>query len=124
MTDASNYTDTEYPIIDADGNIQAIHLRRDFLNAEHQPEINPSTNKPRKTYYWAGLNGKHTADLPLYRIEQLRESDLGSSNPVILVEGESATDALIAKGFAAVGTVTGAASAHSLESLRVLQGVQ
>jgi len=64
----------------------------------------------------AGLHGLPTADLPLYAAELLTNADAD----VLLSEGEKPTDALLALGFAAVGTVTGAAGTPSTESLKPL----
>jgi hypothetical protein len=64
----------------------------------------------------AGLDGLPTADLPLYAAEMLTDADAD----VLLSEGEKPTDALLALGFAAVGTVTGAAGIPSTESLKPL----
>jgi hypothetical protein len=62
----------------------------------------------------AGLHGMSTADLPLYAAELLTNADAD----ILLSEGEKPTDALLALGFAAVGTVTGAAGTPSIESLK------
>jgi len=63
-----------------------------------------------------GLRGLPTADLPLYAVELLPNSD----NDVLLSEGEKPTDALLALGFSAVGTVTGASGTPSLETVQPL----
>jgi hypothetical protein len=64
----------------------------------------------------AGLDGLPTADLPLYAAELLTDADAD----VLLSEGEKPTDSLLALGFTAVGTVTGAAGTPSTESLKPL----
>lgn len=66
----------------------------------------------------AGLDGLPTADLPLYAAELL--PDNGAD--VLVSEGEKSTDTLLAIGFAAVGTVTGATGTPSVESLEPLAG--
>lgn len=63
-----------------------------------------------------GLAGLPTTDLPLYSAELLTDADAD----LVLSEGEKPTDTLLALGFAAVGTVTGAAGIPSVESLMVL----
>lgn len=62
------------------------------------------------------LDGLRTADLPLYGIEHLGPD----ATDILVNEGEKKTDALLALGFAAVGTVTGAAGTPSVETLRPL----
>ena len=64
----------------------------------------------------AGLDGLPTADLPLYAADLPHETD----TDMLVGEGEKPTDALLALGFAAVGTVTGAAGTPSIESLKPL----
>ena len=101
----------EYEIRDASGNLVAIHERKDLP-------------KGKKTYMWRrldgtyGLNGLPTSALPLYGCEKLR--DLPEGELVVVTEGEKAADALMIKGFAAVGTVTGASGTPGDEALSVL----
>ena len=101
----------EYEIRDASGILVAIHERRELSNGE-------------KKYMWRlpdgtyGLNGLATSALPLYGCERLR--DLPEGEPVVVTEGEKAADALMAKGIAAVGTVTGASGTPGDEALAVL----
>ena len=101
----------EYEIRDASGILVAIHERRDRPNGD-------------KEYWWRlpdgtyGLNGLATSALPLYGCERLR--DLPEGEPVVVTEGEKAADALMAKGIAAVGTVTGASGTPGDEALAVL----
>ena len=76
-----------------------------------------------KTMKWIGpdgcygLDGRPLETLPLYGWEQLPED---KTAPVIVCEGETATDALLRKGISAVGTVCGAASIPSDDSLKPL----
>ncbi len=76
-----------------------------------------------KSLFWrrdgkSGLAGLRTPDLPLYRAELLTAAPAGTT--VVLAEGEKATDALTAHGILALGTVTGAGSTPSNETLRPL----
>lgn len=121
-TPPQRYEDTEYPIRDVNGKVSAIHVRRGFLDEKSAPHIDPTTGKQSKTYYWRGLEGRSSAEMPLFRSEILRVLDQGQ--PVFVAEGTAATDALIAKGFNAVGTVTGAASLPNEDVLRTLQNFQ
>ena len=65
-----------------------------------------------------GLGGRRVVDLPLYAVDRL--GDLPDGTPVCVTEGERATDALLWAGFTAVGTVTGASTIPSDDSLRPL----
>jgi hypothetical protein len=103
---------TTYELRDPSGTLIALHERRDLNNGD-------------KTFTWRlpdgtpKLNGLHTADLPLYGAEiEWEEKSLR-----ILVEGEKAAEALWWAGFPALGTVTGANSTPSVESLSVLRGM-
>lgn len=104
----------EHQVRDVDGNVVAIHLR---------PHLSDSTKgnmvwkQPDGTF---GLNGTPAYALPLYGAHRL--SEWSASAPIVVVEGEKATEALWAADIPAVGTVTGAASAPSVEVLRVLEG--
>ncbi len=61
-----------------------------------------------------------TAELPLYGSERLAAAD--PSAVVIVTEGEKACDALLERGFVALGTVTGASDTPGLAALEVLRG--
>ena len=90
----------EYLIRDVDGSVTAIHER-----------IETPTGKKflwRQADGTPGLNGRKTVALPLYNLHQLRQWPAGG--PIVIVEGEGCSDALVARGIPAVGTVTGAAS--------------
>lgn len=99
---------TAYSIRDASGAPVAVHERID--------------SEEGKRFVWRlqdgtpGLGGMPVAELPLYGIEIL------SGRSVVVCEGESAAQALIDAGIAAVGTVTGAASAPSTAVLSELAG--
>jgi putative DNA primase/helicase len=103
---------TRYPIRDLDGRTVAVHVRRDLSDGS-------------KRISWerdglAGLSGLRAASLPLYGIEYLR--DAGPTDAVIVTEGEKAADALRARGFLALGTVTGAEGVPGDDTLRPLVG--
>ncbi len=102
---------TRYEVRDADGVTVAVHVRRDRADRS-------------KAMHWerpggaVGLNGTPVASLPLYGIDRLAASPDGV--PVVVTEGESAAGSLTARDFLAVGTVTGAASTPSDETLKSL----
>jgi hypothetical protein len=101
-----------YEIRNLDGSLVASHERKDYPDG-------------RKTFTWRdpsgkpGLGGRPVAELPLYRTEKLR--DLPPGSPVVVCEGEKATEAVEAMGLAAVGTVTGANGCPVPEVLEVLR---
>lgn len=103
----------EWTIKDPDGNAAAIHHRLDLDNGE-------------KRVWWTrpdgskGLGGIRTSELPLYGSERVK--DYPEDVPIIVCEGEKATDALLAVGIPALGTVTGASSTPGAEPLEVLRG--
>lgn len=67
-----------------------------------------------------GLAGLSPSTFALYGVERV---DPLASEPVVLVEGEKATDALVAMGIIAVGTVTGAATIPDRDALAALAGI-
>jgi hypothetical protein len=102
---------TTYAIRDAAGVLVAEHVRIERAAGA-------------KRFAWRregkpGLSGLAARDLPLYRGETLASDP---TSTVALVEGEKATDALLARGIVAVGTVTGAGGTPSDDVLRVLVG--
>lgn len=105
-----NGASPRYNIRDHSGALLAIHARHDEAG--------------RKSFVWedssgsAGLNGTSPADLPLYGAESVSGWDMDA--PVVVAEGEKAALALMAAGVQAVGTVCGASSTPSDESLKVL----
>ena len=102
---------TRYEIKDVDGRTVAIHERIDGVKG--------------KRFVWLGPDGtrgldRRAVDLPLYLTDRLPTGP--PEEPVFVVEGERAADALVGLGLCAVGTVTGAASAPSGLVLAVLVG--
>ena len=95
---------------------QALPHRRewaayDALSGEHiSNHVRIDKEGEEKRVFWAP-SGVKTSDLSLYRVDVLREKP---GCPVIVCEGEPATDALATQekelGTAAVGTMTGAAA--------------
>src|SRR6266542_140412 len=101
-----------YEIRSADGTLVAIHERRDLSDGS-------------KTFIWErdgkpGLGGLPLADLPLYGSERLGKAEPDA--PMIVVEGEKASDALTERGYLAVATVTGAAATPGPKALKILRG--
>ncbi len=101
--------------------------RADGYKETRRWDVGPATHKrlekagQHKRVLWERgghetLDGLPTADLPLYAVELLTDADAD----LLVSEGEKPTDALLALGFAAVGTVTGAAGTLSIESLKTL----
>lgn len=104
-------TPVSYELRDATGVLVALHERHDQLDGS-------------KRFAWRqpdgslGLGGAPVVDLPLYGIERLD----GMASTVVVVEGEKAAEALWSAAVAAVGTVTGAATAPSATVLAELGG--
>ena len=102
---------TRYEVRDVDGQLVAVHVRRDKPDGS-------------KSFAWArpdgtsGLGGRRVETLPLYGAEKLRELSDGAE--VVITEGEKACEALRARGVAALATVTGAHGAPGDEALRPL----
>lgn len=111
FTDTSEHLkETRWPIRNKAGELIAEHVRYD--------------KDGKKTFAWyrdgkKGLGDIKTADLPLYGIDKVNGNDC-----VIICEGEKAADALIARGYQAVGTVSGASSCPSLDSLMDLVDIE
>jgi hypothetical protein len=103
--------ETVFQVRDGAGAVVAHHVRRDHPDGG-------------KSYAWrtpdgrTGLQGMPASDLPLYGVELV--SHLAASVAPIVTEGEKAAEALMAIGWPAVGTVTGASGTPSLDSLRPL----
>jgi len=93
----------------SNGQLHAVHVRE-----EHGEEKKMWWERPDGQ---RGLNGTHTADLPLYGVD-----DLPADGVVIVTEGEKSAQALLDAGAIAVGTVTGASGTPSESTLRPLQG--
>lgn len=75
----------------------------------------------KKVWWQNGLDGRTTASLPLYAWERLSPREAGDDSPIIVCEGERATDAVLSIGVQAVGTVTGANSTPGPEALALLE---
>lgn len=103
---------TDYCILDAAGELHAIHRRLDYSDRG-------------KTVFWLQADGSKGLDkrpldtLPLYGSEHLAARP---DEVPIVCEGEKAAQALIDAGHPALGTVTGAASAPNRDVLGVLRG--
>ena len=104
-------TTTTYEVCNRAGDVVALHIR---------------TDKPdgSKGFTWRrpgglpGLGGVPVVSLPLFGAELLD----GEDGPVYLVEGEKAAVSLRTLGVLALGTVTGASSTPSAETLADLIG--
>ena len=102
-----------YEIHNTDHTLVARHIRIDLA-------------KGKKTFTWElpdgtkGLGGRAAKTLPLYRSETLRALKPGAL--VLVCEGEKATDAAVALGFDAVGTVTGSSGLPTDAVLHALDG--
>jgi putative DNA primase/helicase len=93
--------------------------RRWNIGGATHKRLEKAGEKKRVTWEKEGkenLGGLRTADLPLYRIEDVTHD----ATDLLVNEGEKKTDALLALGFSAVGTVTGAQGLPSVETLRPL----
>lgn len=105
---------TAWPIRDTDGTVVAVHHRKDLDDGS-------------KKIWWSrdgehGLGGKTPSELPLYGCHLLGEREPGDDMPIIVCEGEKATDAVLKLGLPAAGTVTGASSLPGPSALAVLRG--
>jgi hypothetical protein len=103
-----------WDIVDHNGQVIAQHVRHDLPNG-------------RKDYKWRrfgknSLDGLKPENLPLYGIKGLLQSS--SPKYIIITEGEKAADALISKGYIALGTVTGAASCPAEAAFHPLVGFE
>jgi putative DNA primase/helicase len=103
-------TITRYEIRDADGKLEAIHVREDHADGKNirweLPDGTPN------------LKGRKLETLPLYGIDRLS----ADSKEIIIAEGEKAADALLSNGIPAVGTVTGSGGTPGDDALRPLLG--
>src|SRR3954452_886097 len=103
-----------YKIKDDEGNLIALHERYDLGSRKKKFKWRRRPNGP------ANLGGLPVADLPLYGSEKAR--DWADDQMIILVEGEKPAEALWAREFCALGTVTGAKSTSNTKPLEVLRG--
>jgi putative DNA primase/helicase len=102
-----------WDIRDATGELQAVHVRFDRDGGKECLWRLPDDSG------W-GLKGRKLSTLPLYGSERL--SEWPEDVPVIVAEGEKATEALLGAGFAALGTVTGAGGTPGREALEAVRG--
>lgn len=103
-----------WQIKDADGVVQAEHVRFDRLDGGKDCFWRlPGASK------W-GLKGRKLPTLPLYHSEHVK--DFPEDAPVVVVEGEKAADALAEVYPAVVATVTGAEKTPGRDALEVLRG--
>src|SRR5262245_59528677 len=105
--------ETVYAVKDASGAIVAEHVRID------EPDVGKRMSW-RRPGGAPGVGGMSTKALPRLGVEHLQMVD--PTIPAILCEGEKTTNALRARGLAAVGTVTGAKVTPSDDVLRALAG--
>jgi 5S rRNA maturation endonuclease (ribonuclease M5) len=91
---------TNWQIKNIDGEIEATHIRLDYADGgkDYPWEVNGKK----------GLQGKNTANLPLFGMEHF--NSWPDEDDIIICEGEKAANALIEAGFHALGTVCGAQS--------------
>ena len=104
-----------YKICAYDGTLVALHVR---IQSPSQ----------KKRFVWqqpggsSGLHGRPVSELPLYRTERIPTYTPGSL--VVIAEGEKDTDALLTRGFRALGSVTGSATCHADPVLATLAGFE
>jgi putative DNA primase/helicase len=102
--------DIRYKIRNENGQLVAVHVRKDQPGGKVVWWEQPNGTR--------GLEGIKLVDLPLYGVERL--VDALDEEPVIVTEGEKATDAASSKGLFAVGTVTGSNGTPGDDALRPL----
>jgi hypothetical protein len=105
---------TTWDITDATGQVVAQHTRCDSADGS-------------KKYFWHrdgkdSLGGLKVENLPLYGLKNLFDSS--SVHSIIITEGEKAADALIKRGYIALGTVTGAHSCPAESAFHPLVGFE
>jgi hypothetical protein len=103
-----------YEIKDTEENLVAIHERYDRGPGDKEFKWRRRPNGPKS------LEGLPVAEVPLYGSEFVK--GWSGDRTIILVEGEKATEALLERGFCALGTVTGAKSTPGTKALEVLRG--
>jgi hypothetical protein len=99
--------ETRYKVRNVEGQIVAVHVRKDGPAGKKMWWEQPDGT--------SGLKGLPVSALPLYGSEDL--DALPDGTRVTVTEGESARDALHAKGIPTVGTVTGAGETPGNDSL-------
>jgi hypothetical protein len=101
----------DYPLFDYDGNLIAIHERRENAKGE---KVGMPWRMPDGMY----TLDRQVADLPLYNGYLLKLCEPGSE--VYLCEGERAADSIMKRDRMAVGTVCGANNTPSEAMLKIL----
>jgi hypothetical protein len=100
--------ETVYRILDENEVLRGEHVRID------------KTDGTKDVIWKGGLKGFPLADMPLYGAHLVKGWD--KEVPIVLVEGEKATESLWDRGVPALGTVTGASGTPSVKALSVLKG--
>jgi len=100
--------ETRYDARDADGTLAGVKIRREYADGSkaftwQQPDGTP------------GLNGRSSVDMPLYGIDRIGRTKYG-----VITEGEKAQQALASIDIPAVGTMTGAKSIPSDDTLAAI----
>jgi hypothetical protein len=111
--DGSRNPSAIWQVKDTAGEVQAVHFRFDRNGDKQVLWRLPGAQR------W-GLEGRKLSTLPLYRSEHI--AMWPSDAPVVVVEGEKATDTLAGIYAPVLGTVTGASHIPSREVLEVLRG--
>ena len=101
---------TRYEVRGVNGDLIAVHVRRDGPKGKKMWWEQPDGTKE--------LNGMPVSELPLFGSEDL--AALPDGTQIIVTEGEPARDALRVIGISAVGTVTGAGGTPGNDALRSL----
>lgn len=101
-----------YELRDAEGKIEAVHVRLDGPGGKKCWWEAPDGRK--------SLGGRNPNTLPLWRLTEILAAP--ADRPVVVVEGEKAAEALAGAGVLTVGTVTGAAGTPADAVLRPLIG--
>jgi len=97
-----------YDVRDTGGTLAAIRIRREYADGS-------------KSFTWQlpdgtpGLNGRSSVEMPLFGIDRIGRSKYG-----VITEGEKAQQALASIGIPAVGTMTGAKSLPSDDTLAAI----
>jgi hypothetical protein len=89
-----------HELVDAEGTVVGEHCRRVYLDEDGTPW------RAKDGPWWMRHNGRSSTEMPLYGLPALLAA--APDEPAVATEGETAADALNARGVLAVGTVTGA----------------
>lgn len=114
MTGHVDHNELRHELRDPEGRLVAVHCRVRLPNGGKRVWWRRPSGAP-------GLGGIRISDLPLYGID--RRATWSPHRPLVITEGEPATDALRLAGFQAVAVVTGAAGCPSDEQLGLLEGL-